>query len=65
MQPILDYESDTRRWRPWFAWYPLLINVQSVWLRTIQRRPEYRKIGGVTEERWVYRIPKGGRGKPR
>ena len=38
---ILDYESDARRWRAWFAWYPLLINGQSVWLRTVQRRPEY------------------------
>jgi hypothetical protein len=60
---ILDYESDSRRWRAWFAWYPLLINGQSVWLRTVQRRPEYREIAGVTQQYWVYRIPRVGRGK--
>src|SRR5262245_28602681 len=60
MQPILDYESDERRWRTWFAWYPLLINGQSVWLRTVHRRPEYCEIAGVTERSWVYRLPRDG-----
>jgi hypothetical protein len=60
---ILDYESDARRWRAWFAWYPLLINGQSVWLRTVQRRPEYCEIAGVTQQYWMYRIPQAGRGR--
>ena len=60
---ILDYESDARRWRPWFAWYPVLINGQSVWLQTVQRRPVDRGIAGVTKKYWVYRIPQIGRGR--
>ena len=60
---ILDYERDAPHWRPWFAWYPLLINGQSVWLRTVLRRSEYRKIAGVTRQCWVYRISRVGRGK--
>ena len=55
---VLDYERDAVHWRPWFAWYPLLINGQAVWLRTVLRRSEYRKIAGVTRQCWVYRIPR-------
>jgi|RhiMethySRZTD1v2_1073278.scaffolds.fasta_scaffold02088_7 hypothetical protein len=31
-------------WQPWFAWYPLTINGQSVWLQTVLRRPESLRI---------------------
>ena len=51
-------------WRPWFAWYPLLINGQSVWLQTVLRRPECCEIDGVTQQYWVYHIPQVGRGTP-
>lgn len=27
-----------RAWRPWFAWYPVLIDNTLVWLETIERR---------------------------
>ena len=48
-------------WRRWFAWYPLLINGQPVWLQTVLRRPECCEIDGVTEQYWVYQIPQVGR----
>ena len=43
-------------WEPWFAWYPLMIDGQSVWLRTVERRPGYREINGVVERRWIYQL---------
>ena len=49
---IRDYESDVRHWLRWFAWYPVLINGQCVWLQTVQRRPVDSEIVG---QYWVYR----------
>jgi len=44
-------------WKPSFAWYPLMINGQSVWLQTVERRPQYREIGGgAVESRWTYQL---------
>ena len=43
-------------WERWFAWYPLMINGQSVWLQTVERRYGYRQRDGVTERRWIYQV---------
>jgi len=43
-------------WKTWFAWYPLMINGRSVWLRTVERRYQYRDNGGSIERRWSYQI---------
>ena len=44
-------------WETWFAWYPLMINGQSVWLRTVERRYQYRGKGENVERRWTYQVP--------
>lgn len=28
----------TERWRPWFAWHPVSLGYETVWLRWIERR---------------------------
>ena len=43
-------------WETWFAWYPLMINGQSVWLRTVERRCQYRESGNGVERRWTYQL---------
>jgi hypothetical protein len=48
-------------WQPWFAWFPLMINGQSVWLQTVLRRPEYCVIDGLSQLYWVHQVPKVGR----
>lgn len=30
--------AEYRAWRPWFAWYPVLIGSKLVWLETVERR---------------------------
>jgi hypothetical protein len=47
-------------WEPWFVWYPLMINGQSVWLQTVERRYGYRQRNGVTERRWLYQLLPAG-----
>ena len=48
-------------WEAWFAWYPLLINGQSVWLRTVERRYQYRHHGDAVERRWIYQLQPSSR----
>lgn len=31
-------EKDKTQWHDWFAWYPVRIGDQVVWLETVQRR---------------------------
>jgi len=33
-----------------------MINGQSVWLQTVERRYGYRQRDGVTERRWIYQF---------
>lgn len=30
--------ADYRDWKPWFAWYPVLIAGTLVWLETVERQ---------------------------
>lgn len=32
--------QDVRQWHYWFAWYPVTVGDQVVWLETIERRGE-------------------------
>ena len=48
-------------WEAWFAWYPLMINGQSVWLRTVERRYQYRDNGSSVERRWTYQLAAAAR----
>ena len=39
-------------WQPWFAWHPIQIEEQLVWLETIHRQWS----GGTYSGRWIYRL---------
>jgi hypothetical protein len=55
---IESYVSRFGVWRKWFAWYPVAIDRQMVWLETVERKVEcYGGVGGLfcSSE---YRLPK-------
>lgn len=33
--------KDECEWHKWFAWHPVMIGNQSIWLETIQRKMRY------------------------
>lgn len=43
--------QDCGQWRKWFAWYPVVVFEQLVWLEVIERRFSETFCG----ERWLYR----------
>lgn len=43
MPPPVDYEYVARKhtigpWKKWFAWYPVKVHNERVWLKTVYRR---------------------------
>lgn len=61
--------SDPRKeWRAWFAWYPVIIDLQEkeivLWLERIQRKGGY--VGGPRHWYWLweYRLPDQIHSKP-
>lgn len=36
-------KGDVIGWRPWFAWHPVVIGSEKVWLEWVERRSELRK----------------------
>lgn len=52
------YKEETNTWRPWFAWYPVQVDGEKVWLQTVERK--LWGIGGELGEHFFYnyRLPK-------
>lgn len=46
--------QDDTVWHDWFAWYPVWVDYQKIWLETIQRKRTY----SVYEREWQYRFKK-------
>lgn len=45
--------NQNRRWHRWFAWYPVQVGLQWVWLEMVWRRGRYTDLAGKTV-RWDY-----------
>lgn len=42
--------NDTSEWHEWFAWHPVTIDGQTVWLETILRYEQWSPVGSY----WIY-----------
>jgi hypothetical protein len=53
-----------KRWHRWFAWHPVRIDRQVVWLETVERKGEwiFDSLGG--DWAWEYRLPAGSANDP-
>jgi hypothetical protein len=37
-QPVKEWETKIKKWRRWFAWYPVRIGDDVVWFEMLKRR---------------------------
>ncbi len=47
---------DLTEWRTWFAWYPVRIVREIVWLETVERK-WFGLYSGDPCSKWVHRLP--------
>lgn len=57
---------DRTLWHPWFAWRPMLVGIEWVWLESIERKACWAKFPNTDTWFWdyEYRDTNGGRGYP-
>lgn len=50
-QRYIDRKHAKCTWRPWFAWYPVVVDDKVIWLETLMRKGS---VSRVTEAGTIY-----------